>query len=60
MGRCDACGCAATFKQRESGELTLCLDNVDIRSREETRRAHDRTDDGLLEVHLEIYGYAQT
>lgn len=63
MGRCDALPCAggfATFKQRESGEFAPFLDNVDIRSREETHRAHDRTDDGLLEVHLDVYGYAQT
>jgi general secretion pathway protein M len=47
------------FYDLEGGEPVLFLDNVGIRSREETRRRRDRADDGMLEVHLDVYGYAQ-
>jgi general secretion pathway protein M len=42
------------FYDLEDGEPALFLDNLGIRSREETRR-HD----GMLEVNLDVYGYAQ-
>jgi hypothetical protein len=47
------------FYDLEGGEPVLFLDNVGIRAREETRRRRDRADDGMLEVHLDVYGYAQ-
>jgi general secretion pathway protein M len=47
------------FYELEGGDPRLFLDNVDIRSLEETRRLRDRGDTGMLEVHLDVYGYAQ-
>jgi general secretion pathway protein M len=47
------------FYDLEGGEPVLFLDNVGIRSREEARRRRERTDNDLLEVHLDVYGYAQ-
>jgi general secretion pathway protein M len=47
------------FYDLEGGEPRLFLDNVDIRSLEETRRLRERGDNGMLEVHLDVYGYAQ-
>jgi general secretion pathway protein M len=47
------------FHDLEGGEPLLFLDNVGIRSREETRRRRERAEDGMLEVHLDVYGYAQ-
>jgi general secretion pathway protein M len=47
------------FYELEGGEPVLFLDNVGIRSREEARRRRERGDDGMLEVHLDVYGYAQ-
>jgi general secretion pathway protein M len=45
------------FYDLEDGEPVLFLDNVGIRSREETR--HRERADGMLEVNLDVYGYAQ-
>jgi general secretion pathway protein M len=45
------------FYDLEGGEPVLFLDNVGIRSQEETR--HRERADGRLEVHLDVYGYAQ-
>jgi general secretion pathway protein M len=47
------------FHDLEGGEPLLFLDNVGIRSREETRRRRERTEDGMLDIHLDVYGYAQ-
>lgn len=47
------------FYDLEGGEPVLFLDNVGIRSGEETHHRRERTDDGLLDVHLDVYGYAQ-
>jgi general secretion pathway protein M len=47
------------FHELEGGEPLLFLDNVGIRSREETRRRRERTEDGMLDIHLDVYGYAQ-
>jgi general secretion pathway protein M len=45
------------FYDLEGGEPVLFLDNVGIRSQEETR--HRERADGRLEIHLDVYGYAQ-
>jgi general secretion pathway protein M len=47
------------FYDLEGGEPQLFLDNIDIRSLEESRRHRERGDNGMLEVHLDVYGYAQ-
>ena len=47
------------FHDLESGEPLLFLDNIGIRSREETRRRRERTEDSMLDIHLDVYGYAQ-
>lgn len=47
------------FHDLEGGKPLLFLDNVGIRSREETRRRRERTEDGMLDIHLDVYGYAQ-
>jgi general secretion pathway protein M len=47
------------FYDLEGGEPLLFLDNIDIRSLEESRRHRERADNGMLEVHLDVYGYAQ-
>lgn len=47
------------FHDLEGGEPLLFLDNVGIRSREETRRRRERTDTGMLDIHLDVYGYAR-
>jgi general secretion pathway protein M len=47
------------FHDLESGEPLLFLDNVGIRSREETRRRRERTEDGMLDIRLDVYGYTQ-
>jgi general secretion pathway protein M len=47
------------FHELESGEPLLFLDNVGIRSREETRGRRERTDTGVLDIRLDVYGYAQ-
>ncbi|MBV9553905.1 MAG: hypothetical protein JO032_14070 [Alphaproteobacteria bacterium] len=47
------------FHDLESGEPVLFLDNLDIRSKEETRRRRERVEDGTLDIRFEAYGYAQ-
>jgi general secretion pathway protein M len=52
-------GAERVFYDLEGSEPALFLDNVGIRSREDARRRRDRGEDGMLEVHLDVYGYAQ-
>jgi general secretion pathway protein M len=47
------------FHDLEGGEPLLFLDNIDIRSREDSRRRRERAEEGQLEIHLDVYGYAQ-
>ena len=48
------------FHDIEGGnEPLLFLDNVGIRSHEETRRRRERTENGMLDIHLDVYGYAR-
>jgi general secretion pathway protein M len=51
-------GMQRVFHDLEEAEPFLFLDNVDIRSHDESRR-RGRNDDGMLEVRLDVYGYAQ-
>ena len=47
------------FHDLESGDPLLFLDGISIRSRDDSRRRRERTPDGMLEVRLDVYGYAQ-
>jgi general secretion pathway protein M len=47
------------FHDLESGDPLLFLDSINIRSRDDPRRRRERAPDGMLEVRLDIYGYAQ-
>lgn len=47
------------FHDLEGGEPLLFLDNIDIRSRDETRRRRERQEDGALDIHFDVYGYAR-
>ena len=47
------------FHDLEGGDPLLFLDNIGIRSRDDSRRRRERTPDGMLEVRLDVYGYAQ-
>ena len=52
-------GALRVFHDLEGGEPLLFLGNVDIRSRDETRRRRERVEDGMLDIHLDVYGFAQ-
>jgi general secretion pathway protein M len=47
------------FHDLEGGDPLLFLDNIGIRSRDDSRRRRERAPDGMLEVRLDVYGYAQ-
>jgi general secretion pathway protein M len=47
------------FHDLESGDPLLFLDSINIRSRDDSRRRRERAPDGMLEVRLDVYGYAQ-
>jgi hypothetical protein len=48
------------FHALEGGEPLLFLDNVDIRPHAAARRGGVPVEDGLLDIHFDVYGYAQT
>jgi general secretion pathway protein M len=49
------------FHELEGGEPLLFLDNVNIRSMQESRRRRerDRAGDDMLDLRVDVYGYAQ-